>query len=80
MQRIKLNLKEAFIERAICEIRYLGTLTYHERRLTLCKEIMEKKRELPQWSLNTPTIQIRDQKEEKNSNRIFTISSKRSLL
>jgi len=41
---------------------------------------MEKKREFPQWSLNTPTIQLRDQKEEKNSNRIFTISSKGSLL
>lgn len=80
MQRIKLNLKKPFIERAICEIRYSGTLTYHERRLTLCKEIMEKKREFPQWSLNTPTIQLRDQKEKENSNRIFTISSKGSLL
>lgn len=76
----KLIFKKPFIERAICEIRYPGTLTYHERRLTLCREIMEKKRELPQWSLNIPTIQLRDQKEEGNSNRIFTISSKGSLL
>jgi len=26
---------------------------------------MKKKRELPQWSLNIPTIQLRDQRKKK---------------
>lgn len=75
-----MNFKNPFIERAICEIRYPGTLTYHERRLTLCREIMEKKQELHQWSLNVPTIQLRDKMKEEYSNRLFSISSKGSLL
>lgn len=75
-----MNFAEPFIERGICEIRYPGTLIYHEKRLALCKELMEKKPELLHWSLNVPSIQLRDKDKEENSDKIFTISSKRSSL
>lgn len=75
-----MEFTEPFIERAICEIRYPATLTYHQKRLTLCKELMEKKPELLHWTLNVPTIQLRDGSKEESSNKIFTVSSKGSFL
>lgn len=69
-----------FIERAICEIRYPATLTYHQKRLLLCQELIEKKPELAHWTLDLPTINLRDKAREGDSNKIFSVSSKGSSL
>ena len=75
-----MNFEETFIERAVCEIRYLATLTYHEKRITLCKQILEKKPELLYWTMNVPSIELRDKDKEEDSNKILSISSKGSRL
>jgi len=75
-----LNFAEPFIERAICEIRYPATLTYHQKRLVLCKELMERKPELLHWTLNVSTIQLRDKSQEEKSTKLFSVSSKGSSL
>jgi len=75
-----LDFAECFIERAICEIRYPATLTYHQKRLVLCKKLMERKPELLYWTLNVPTIQLRDKSQEEKPTKLFSVSSKGSSL
>ena len=75
-----MNFGKTFIERAICEMRYLATLTYHEKRISLCKEISEKKPQLLHWTMNIPVVELRDKDKEEDSSKIFSISSKWSRL
>jgi len=74
-----LNFAEPFIERAICEILYTGTLTYHEKRLILCKKLTEEKPELNNWTIDIPTIQLYNKNKEENSTKIFKVFSRGSF-
>lgn len=75
-----LDFREPFIERAICEIRYVSTLDYFEKRIALCKQIIQKKPELGIWDLGTSRIQLRDESAEPDSKRIFSVTSNQCSL
>jgi len=78
--RLNLNFGEAFIERAICEIRYSGTLAYYEKRVSLCRALMQKKPEFRHWTVDAPLIQLHDEIKDEDRRRIFTITSHSSSL
>ena len=75
-----LDFQEPFIERVICEIRYAATLDYFEKRIALCKQIIQQKSELGIWDLGAPQIQLRDENTEADSNRIFSVTLNKSSL
>ena len=75
-----LDFREPFIERVICEIRYAATLDYFEKRIALCKQIIQQKSELGIWDLGAPQIQLRDENTEADSNRIFSVTLNKSSL
>lgn len=75
-----LDFRELFIERVVCEIRYAATLDYFEKRVALCRQIIQKKSELRIWDLGTSQIQLRDENTEPDSKRIFSVNFNRCSL
>jgi len=72
-----MKFKTPFIKQVICEIRFNPILGYHQKRIETCEKFKEK---LPHWWLDIARIDMYDQKEKEESQRIFTLTSRGASL
>jgi hypothetical protein len=72
-----MKFKEPFIKQIIWEIRFEPILNYHQKRIEICEKFREK---LSYWSLDIKKIDMHDQPEKRESQRVFSFLNRAASL